>query len=120
MPVKAAPAQALAAICERAFGSLSLGTMLKQRAGFILAGIPVYFMTQREELSSTLSAICTYGPCHPDLLRSELVSICGIAIAKDWFERLRARWAHTDGWETVATEGENRIELVDSARTARF
>ncbi|KZT66268.1 hypothetical protein DAEQUDRAFT_715307 [Daedalea quercina L-15889] len=81
MPVKAAPAQALAAIC------------------FILAGIPVYFMTQREELSSTLSAI---------------------SIAKNWFERLGAKWTHRGEWEAVATEGESRIELVDSARTARF
>ncbi|TFY51174.1 hypothetical protein EVJ58_g10704 [Rhodofomes roseus] len=82
MPVKAAPTQALAAI------------------GFILAGIPVYFMTQREELSSTLNAI---------------------SIAKDRFERLRARWTQRGGgWQAVANEGEDRVEMVDSGRTSRM
>ncbi|KAH9924030.1 L-methionine transporter [Fomitopsis serialis] len=79
MPIKAAPTQALAAI------------------GFILAGIPVYYMTQREELSSTLNAI---------------------SIAKDRFERLRARWAHGDDWEAVSAEREDHVEMVDSARTS--
>ncbi|KAF8956554.1 L-methionine transporter [Flammula alnicola] len=77
MPIIAAPAEAIAVL------------------GFVLAGIPVYYMTQSTE----------------DEGRSR-VSLWFTSIV----ERLRGRSRAADGWEAVATDAEETVELHQAQR----
>ncbi|KAF9053722.1 amino acid transporter [Hymenopellis radicata] len=74
MPVIAAPLQAIAVL------------------GFVLAGVPVYFITHRtdRDLPRIFSWI---GPC---------------------WAKLRGRPSAGDGWQAVATDGDDQMEMVDS------
>ena len=101
MPVKAAPTQALAAAC------------------FILAGVPVYYLAQRGAPSPCAAAVGARLPCV-----CVCVCVCFICVAdgccaaavRNRVERLRAG----EGWAAGGAVREDRIELVDSAREARF
>ncbi|KAI0726492.1 L-methionine transporter [Fomitopsis betulina] len=84
MAIKAAPVQALAAV------------------GFILAGVPVYYMTQRGEEPSSPTAGTIV----------EAVTEC--------LDRLRMRWSGSGVWEAFTPGQGDRIELINSARTDRF
>ncbi|KAJ6630836.1 L-methionine transporter [Mycena sp. CBHHK59/15] len=60
--------------------------------GFVLAGVPVYYITHHSE--QDLPAVFAWiGP---------------------WISRLRGRPPAADGWEAVATEGDEPIEMVES------
>ncbi|OCH94964.1 hypothetical protein OBBRIDRAFT_788707 [Obba rivulosa] len=79
MPVIAAPLEALAAL------------------GFILAGVPMYYITQRNEGAPT-SGIS--------------------AIFANFFARLRGRPSPDAGWEAVATEGDEQVEMTEQSGTS--
>jgi len=79
MPVIAAPLEALAAL------------------GFILAGIPVYYITQRNE-----------GP-----------PTSGVSAAwSSFLARIRGRPSPGAGWEAVATEGDEQVEMTEQSRAS--
>jgi len=77
MPVIAAPLEALAVL------------------GFILAGIPVYYMTQ------------THASARP-----RIISLC-----QSYLLRLVGRYPAAEGWEAVATDGDEAVEMVENRRT---
>lgn len=79
MPIIAAPLEAMAVL------------------GFVLAGIPVYYITQRG--SATSSGV--------------------VAIFKKCFARIRGRPTPGAGWQAVATEGDDQVEMTEPLRTSR-
>ncbi|KAJ7219306.1 L-methionine transporter [Mycena pura] len=74
MPIIAAPLPAIAVL------------------GFVMAGIPVYFITHRSERDLP-AVFAWFAPC---------------------LSRLRGRPPAGDGWEAVATEGDEPIEMAQS------
>jgi len=76
MPIIAAPLEALAVL------------------GFILAGVPVYYMTQTHESS-----------------RPRIISLC-----RSYLLRLIGRSPAAEGWEAVATDGDEAVEMVENRR----
>ncbi|KAJ2937052.1 hypothetical protein H1R20_g39, partial [Candolleomyces eurysporus] len=66
--------------------------------GFIAAGVPVYYLTQADE------------DAKPRI----------ISIFEDLFSRLRGRPSAADGWEAVATDGDDTLEMTQTqTRTSR-
>jgi len=76
MPIIAAPLEAMAVL------------------GFVLAGIPVYYVTQRSTASSGVFSV--FANC---------------------FARIRGRPTPGAGWEAVATEGDEQVEMAEPTRT---
>ncbi|KAJ6547599.1 L-methionine transporter [Mycena capillaripes] len=76
MPIIAAPLPAIAVL------------------GFVLAGVPVYYITHRSERELP-AVFAWFTPC---------------------ISRLRGRPPAGDGWEAVATEGDEPIEMAQSRR----
>ncbi|RXW24138.1 hypothetical protein EST38_g1706 [Candolleomyces aberdarensis] len=60
--------------------------------GFIAAGVPVYYLTQADE------------DAKPRI----------ISIFEDLFSRLRGRPSAADGWEAVATDGDDTLEMTQT------
>jgi len=58
--------------------------------GFVLLGIPVYYITQRNDDMPRVFVICS-----------------------DWFSRLRGRPNVGSGWQAVATEGDEQMEVFE-------
>ncbi|KAI0950592.1 hypothetical protein AcV7_009010 [Taiwanofungus camphoratus] len=81
MPVIAAPLEAMAVL------------------GFVLVGIPVYYITQR--------SAATTAPT-PSIL----------SVFINCFARIRGRPAPGSGWEAVATEGDEGLEMAGPPRTS--
>ena len=102
MPIKAAPTQALAALV------------------FILAGVPVYYMTQHEEPDPVAGGIVGTSHQFVSVTMLTAFTLCTVASVRDWVDRLRTRWSGGSVWEALTAGREDRIELIDSARTARF
>ncbi|KAK2466887.1 hypothetical protein APHAL10511_001145 [Amanita phalloides] len=76
MPVIAAPLEALAVL------------------GFIVAGIPVYYLTQTHESA-----------------RPRIISVC-----QSYLLRLVGRPPVAEGWQAVATDGDEGVEMVENRR----
>ncbi|KZP19453.1 L-methionine transporter [Athelia psychrophila] len=79
MPVLAAPLEAIAAL------------------GFVLAGIPVYYMTSRSDTKSTPPLIAFFGSI---------------------WARIRGQPSAEDGWVAVATDGDDQVEMVEGPSTS--
>ncbi|KAK0459766.1 L-methionine transporter [Desarmillaria tabescens] len=79
MPVIAAPLPAIAVL------------------GFVVAGIPVYYITHRRDKDS-LRIFAWIYPC---------------------FDRLRGGPRASDGWQAVATEGDEQMEMVEGRGSHR-
>ncbi|KAI0093863.1 L-methionine transporter [Irpex rosettiformis] len=77
MPIIAAPLEAMAVL------------------GFVLVGIPVYYLTQRR------------GP------RDDTPVVIGKSIFQDWYARIRGRPTPGRGWQAVATEGDEQVEMSE-------
>ncbi|KAI0818760.1 amino acid permease-domain-containing protein [Irpex lacteus] len=75
MPIIAAPLEAMAVL------------------GFVLVGIPVYYLTQRSGSHHDTPAI--------------------ISTIQDWFSRIRGRPTPGQGWQAVATEGDEHVEMSE-------
>lgn len=80
MPIIAAPLEAIAVL------------------GFVLAGIPVYYLTQRNEEGDPPVIVGWFTSC---------------------FARLRGRPAPGAGWQAVATDGDEQVEMSEPLRTSR-
>jgi hypothetical protein len=83
---------------------------LSVAVGFVLAGIPVYYIIHRNEVEIP-PIFCTSF-----LHQLYLVSINEarqIAFIASCISRLRGRPTTGDGWEAVATEGDEQVEMAE-------
>lgn len=80
MPIIAAPLEAIAVL------------------GFVLAGIPIYYLTQKTEDGDPPVIIGWFRSC---------------------FARLRGRPTPGAGWQAVATDGDEQVEMSEPLRTSR-
>lgn len=82
---------------------------------FVLAGIPVYYVTHRTEQNMP-RGLCTYISN-----RYEFSLLCSVMITA-WIgsllARVRGRPPAEDGWEAIATEGDEPIEMHEGHRTS--
>ncbi|KZT09448.1 amino acid transporter [Laetiporus sulphureus 93-53] len=76
MPVIAAPLEAMAIL------------------GFVLVGIPVYYLTQRRRNASSSGIMSVFANC---------------------FARIRGRPTPGAGWQAVATEGDEQVEMNETS-----
>ncbi|KAI0341556.1 amino acid transporter [Trametopsis cervina] len=60
--------------------------------GFVLVGIPIYYLTQQSGSRDGTPVI--------------------ISIFQDWYDRLRGRPTAGRGWQAVATEGDETVEMI--------
>jgi len=110
MPILAAPLQSLGVIGTRsALPSVTIAQILTPPLGFVLLGIPVYYVTQKnEDIPRVFGA---YGKSGLNRLR--LTKRTSVPLA-DFVGRFRSRPDVGSGWQAIATEEE--VEMVQSRR----
>ena len=79
--------------------------------GFISAGIPVYYITQTNE-SSRPRIICKQRNCATGSDVSHLFT----AVCRSYVLKLVGRSPAAEGWEAVATDGDEAVEMVENRR----
>lgn len=83
--------------------------------GFVLAGIPVYYITNRNEGTPAPRVIGTY------LLPSSQYGTkqhLPIEFFASLWARARGRPPAGAGWEAVATDGDEQVEMLEGRRTS--
>lgn len=79
--------------------------------GFITAGIPVYYITQTNE-SARPRIICKQRNCATGCISSNLFT----AVCRSYILKLVGRSPAAEGWEAVATDGDEAVEMVENRR----
>lgn len=99
MPITAAPMEAIAVL--GLFAYIVTWKILSMPPGFVLSGIPVYYLTQTTEYGGHSRAMCKFY-----LLKQSqmLMYIFVVAWIHSVIDRLRGRSHTTEGWEAVAAE----------------
>lgn len=93
MPIIAAPVEAIAVL------------------GFVGAGVPVYYLTQAEQ-DSKPRIVCAFSLV---MEQSENIHSPRFqAFFEDIFARVLGRPSSKDGWQAVATEGDDALEMTQT------
>lgn len=108
MPILAAPLQSLGVIGTwDVLPSLAIIQTLIPLLGFVLLGVPVYYVTQKNEDIPRV-----FGASKGQIDSIQADGGISVPIA-DFFDRFRSRPDVGAGWQAVATE---EVEMVQSRR----
>ena len=96
--------------------------------GFVLVGIPIYYMTQRTGPRDNTSLITGEYLSMPTIVArarsdKDVVVNAFVAICLDFFSRIRGRPTpgHGTGWQAVATDGDGdeQVEMAEQETRTR-
>jgi hypothetical protein len=112
MPIIAAPLEALAVLGALKNTLKSTGCAEQYNTpGFVLAGIPMYYITQHD---SPMPLRSRFRGCHNVFFPDERNSFCAFtAILSSLLSRISGTRTPGFGWQAVATDGGDGIEMTE-------
>ena len=113
MPIIAAPLEAMAVLGPSHAFLPESEADLGAHPGFVLIGIPIYYITQRSGPGSKDPPLFIGESTRLPVAEFEADTCYPKALCSDCFARVRGRPSLGTGWQAVATDGDEHLEMSE-------